>query len=148
MPQTLNRAPVNRRVRETPGNTVQVPIRRSSEPTLEELEVALRIDENELHTCCREQPEVYYRVAKQVSIVGARRDNASKALKDKEAEVEEQVRRDAEIGGERITESAVKSQVRLHRDVSRLADELQRINEELGALTALEKSFWQRMSSL
>jgi hypothetical protein len=111
---------------------------------IEELEQGLLIDEDALDEALFQQPDLFYRVSKQLALSVSYRDQTKQEKEDTEARVDAQLRHDAEIDDEKITEKEIESQKRLNKDVQKAARELLRLNKEVGSLTALKESFQQR----
>lgn len=109
-----------------------------------ELEQGLRIDKNGLDDALEQQPDLYYRVAKLVSLEMSRRDALKQELEEVEAEVDERVRIEAESAKEKLTETEAKMRVRLDPKLKRVRQDILRANRRVGDLQALEKSFTQR----
>lgn len=118
------------------------------EPTIEDLEHGLRIDQNALEDVCREHPELFYHVAKQLALTVSRRDEAKQRLQETEAEVDAAIRHDAEIEGEKITEAIVKSRIIASKDVIRAQQKLLELNREVGQLSALRDAYSSRSYAL
>lgn len=118
------------------------------EPTLPELEAALRIDEHSLESECRDQAVMYYNVARMGTLATSHRDEAKKNLAEIEAELDAYLRRSAETSGERITEAAIKSGIKLDKKYQRAATELAKLSTEVGNLSALERSYDHRKEML
>lgn len=120
----------------------------SREPTLAELEAALRIDEYHLERECQIQAEMFYRVAQKGTLAISKRDAAKQALAEVEAELDSEIRRDAEVAGDKITEPAIKNKIKLERRYQRASAELQKLSTEVGDLAALRESYDHRKEML
>jgi hypothetical protein len=118
------------------------------EPTLAELEDALRIREDELERDCEEQAEMFYHVARASAEAVSRRDWAKQALSELESELDAKIRHQADVAGDRITESAVKAQIKLEKRYQRAAAEVAKLNTEVGRLVALRESYDHRKEML
>jgi hypothetical protein len=122
--------------------------RRTAEPTIEELEANLSIDQNALEDSVRLQPDLFYDVAKQLSLTISRRDAAKRELKRVEAETYLEMREDAAGEDRRVTETEIESRVRLNTQVQQAEDQLANLELETGLLFALQNSFTQRNDAL
>lgn len=126
---------------------------RSAEPSYEELEDLLRIDEHNLSDSRRTHSELFHRVGKQYKRALSRRDEAKLILKRAEAEIDGMVRdeaaaprrgRNGDDKPQRITEKEVESQKILHPTVRNATDQLLECEQELGMWEALKESYEQR----
>lgn len=134
---------------------------------MQELELALGIDEHALEEALRSQPETFYRVSKALALVISRRDAAKQALSDAEAsadlavrdesrEEESRAARDAAKSGKdktgaskiKLTEGEVKARVQLDPAVVDARDVFAQLSEEVGKLSALKEAFQQRSYAL
>jgi hypothetical protein len=122
--------------------------RRTAEPTIEELEAHLAIDQNALEDSVRLQPDLFYEVAKQLTLSISRRDAAKRQLKDIEAKVYLDIRSSSSNREQRITEKEIESEVRLDGEVKDAETELAKLELEVGQLFALKDSFSQRGAAL
>lgn len=113
-------------------------------PTVEELELGLKIDRHNLEVAAQEQPELFYRVSKSYEMAISERDGAEQNVKTAEAEVDREIRKKAANSEEKTTETQIKSQVRIHPKVKAAEDEYLRLKEECGLLQALKDAFKQR----
>lgn len=111
---------------------------------IEELEAGLLIDEEALEEALFQQPDLFYRVSKQLAMTISLRDGLKQDKEDTEARVDAKLRHEAEVNDEKITEREIDSKKRLDKDVSKASRELLRLNTEVGKLTALKESFQQR----
>lgn len=116
--------------------------------TLIELESALSIDPNALDEALVVHPEAFYRVAKKLALEISRRDASKKNLAEIEAEVDARIRHDAEVADEKVTEKSIESTKRTHPRVKKAIEELHKLNESVGLLSALKESFIQRGNAL
>lgn len=119
-----------------------------SEPTLAELEAALQIREDELETECQEQAVMFYNAARASALAISRRDWAKQALVELESELDGKIRHQAEVAGDRITEGAIKSQIKLERRYQKAAAEVATLNIEVGKWAALRESYDHRKEML
>lgn len=112
--------------------------------SLEDLEQGLRIDENGLDAALVQQPDLFYRVSKQLAFLSSRRDAKKQELAEEEAKADAETRTVAERRKEKVTEAEIKSAVRLDPNVMRASKELITLGGQVGALTALKEAFQQR----
>jgi hypothetical protein len=118
------------------------------EPTLAELEAALRIREDELEQDCEEQAVMFYKAARASADAISRRDWAKQALSELESELDAKIRHDAEVAGDRITEGSIKSQIKLERRYQAAAAEVAKLSIEVGKWAALRESYDHRKEML
>lgn len=116
------------------------------EPTLSELEQALRIDTLDLMTADAAQPELFYRVAKMLASLKAEHDGLKLALDYEEARAQQAIRDAA--GDTKMTVGQVDAMVRLQPAIKALHEQIQKINHIAGAAQALKEAYSQRKSSL
>lgn len=116
----------------------------SQTPSISDLEEGLAIDEDALEESCIRQPELFYRVAKELALQTSRRDAANQMVKEAEAKADGQIRHDAQVAEEKITEKEIESQKRLHRDVKSAIEYALLIGENVGQLGALKEAYQQR----
>lgn len=115
---------------------------------IDSLEGALSINENELDEACAAQPECFYRVAKEYAVAVSKRDLAKQCLAEISAEVDTQLRHEAEKTKERITEEQIKSRKALDDDVVEAQRILLELNTKVGEWSALKEAFEQRSYAL
>ena len=111
-------------------------------------EQALLINENDLDMDLVRQPDVFYRVSRAAALLQSRKDAASQNVKEIEAQAEAQIREQAELREEKVTEKSVASQVVLHPDVRQARAELHTISQQLGEMAALRDAFKERSYAL
>lgn len=87
--------------------------KRSVQPTLDELEQGLLINEHKLEVECSRHADVFYRVAKRVALETSRRDALKQSVAETEAEVDLDYRRVAEKANEKPREKAIESEMLL-----------------------------------
>jgi hypothetical protein len=109
-----------------------------------ELERKLHIDEHNLEHECRNHPEIVYEVGKYLAWLVSMRDEAKQKLKEMEAAADAEIRHDAEVQGERITEKAVESHKLRHAGVLAAKDEVFKYERAVGAWGALKDAFQSR----
>ena len=122
--------------------------RHRAEPTVEELEAGLSIDQNRLEDSVRIQPELFYDVSKQLTLAISRRDAAKRMVKKVEAKTLLEVRHQANANQERITVGEQEAKVILDRDVNAAYEELAELDFEVGELFGLRDSYLQRNEAL
>ena len=115
---------------------------------LRDLETGLRIDEHNLETHWVEQPDLFYRVSKNLALVISLRDQAKQDLSETEARVDIKVRRDAEVADEKITEKGIESQRKLHPDVRAATTRHSEYSLLTGEYMALKDAYLQRSYAL
>jgi hypothetical protein len=111
--------------------------------TVADLEEALAIDEHALDEALIRQPDAFYRVSKKLAIMASRRDAAKQALQEEEAYADERARSSIP-DGEKVTETSIKSLVRLDKKVLDANDTLLKLSRETALLQALKEAFQQR----
>jgi hypothetical protein len=122
--------------------------RRDSAPTLAEYESALTIDQHSLHSDCRNQPELFYHIAKAVAQARGEVEDAKTAYKRVQAEVELAIRQDAESAEVRMTEGRCAAMVATSERVRAAAIALAGRNAYLESLIALKEAYVQRKDML
>ena len=115
---------------------------------LEQLEDALKIDQDDLHEALLQQPQLYWQVAEQVALAVSRRDEAEKELELVEARADLAIRRAAQERKQDTTEKLIKSRVLLHPSMEKATRELQDLELDASEWKALERSYSQRMDAL
>ena len=116
--------------------------------SIEELEQGLPIDEHDLNGALLRQPDLLYKVSKELTLQTSRRDAAKQMLAEVEAEVDAAIRHDAQVNDEKITEKEVASQKILDKDVQDAEKELLRLSLAVGQLGALKEAYQQRSYAL
>jgi hypothetical protein len=111
--------------------------------TVADLEEALAIDEHALDEALIRQPDAFYRVSKMLAVMASRRDAAKQALQEEEAYADERARSSIP-DGEKVTETSIKSLVRLDKQVLTANDKLLKLSRETALLQALKEAFQQR----
>jgi hypothetical protein len=110
---------------------------------IETLEEALAIDEDALNEALIRQPDAFYRVSKKLAMELSIRDAAKQALQEEEAYADERARSSIP-DGEKVTETSIKSLVRLDKQVLTANDKLLKLSRETALLQALKEAFQQR----
>jgi hypothetical protein len=126
---------------------------RRSEPTLEEMENSLLIDGDDvdtadLDTALLKQPQLYWRVSRQVALTISRRDAAKQEVTSAMSRADHQIRKSIKQKGESTTETDIKSRVAMDLDVEKANKELSRLTLLASEWQAMESSFDQRMKAL
>jgi hypothetical protein len=91
---------------------------------------------------------LFYEVAKSIAELEAERDMAKQKLADKSAEVELDVREEAEASDSKVTVNEVASRVNRDGGVRSQTSKLLELNGEIGKWKALKESYLQRRDSL
>jgi hypothetical protein len=117
-------------------------------PTIQELEVGLLIDENNLEKEAGAQPDAYYRVSKRHVLEISRRDAAKQALEDEEAKALISIKNTAERQGERVTEKHCDALVRMDKDVRIAREAFLKAQAAEKEWAVLKESFQQRSYAL
>lgn len=111
---------------------------------ISELEAGLKIDEHKLDVALIYQPELYYAVAKELTLTISRRDEAKQNLEKVEAVFDQGAREAARKKEEKITEKQIDSLKATDDDVIEAFNELSALNKQVGQLSALKEAFTQR----
>lgn len=115
------------------------------EPTLPELEQALRIDTLDLMTADAEQPELFYRIAKMLAGLKAEHDNLKLALEEAKSRAQNALRSGRDVKPTVAEADAIVTLDPEVRKISQLATDVQ---GRVGKLLALKEAYTQRKSSL
>ena len=115
------------------------------EPTLQELEEALRIDTLDLMQADASQPELFYRVAKMLAAAKAEYDNLKLSLDEAKARRLQAVRLGAET---KMTVGEADAYVTLDPQVQEYSLLMVDVSKKIGDATALKEAYSQRKSSL
>lgn len=107
-------------------------------------EAFLRIDKYALDDALEEQPDLFNRVGKNLTLAISRRDAAKQELADIEAEVDADLRKDASNVGERITEKEIESLKVLDKEVRKAKKALSDLNLAVNKWASLKEAFSQR----
>lgn len=113
----------------------------------------LAIDKDNLDLMWVEQPQVYNDIAERVALEMSRRDEAKNALKDLEAQIDAELREDAEAdfqknGTKKPTETALKNMMREDKRWKK-ANEMQlELDKNVNMLQARKDAFHQRRYAL
>jgi len=124
------------------------PVRRDPTPTLVEYEEGLTIDEHALQRDCRNQPELFYQIAKAVGRARGEYESAKVAHKRVQAETEITIRTEAEELEARLTEAKCASLVMDAPAVRRAADLVTECNAKVETLQALKEAYIHRRDML
>lgn len=120
------------------------------DPTLTELEQALRIDTLALTDAAADQPELFYRVAKLLASLRAEQDYIKQQLSEAEATAQISIRTKlAEAGStQKVTVGEVDAMVKTDPFVAQLSKKLLDLGRSIGTAHALREAYQQRKSSL
>jgi hypothetical protein len=116
----------------------------SGETTLAELEQRLSIDEHALDDALTQQPDSFYRVAKNLALLISRRDAAKQLLAEEEARADREFRDVAAKNNDKTTEAELKNMIRLDADVRKAQKSFLDLSQSVGELSALKEAFQQR----
>lgn len=108
----------------------------------------LAIDEADLDRCLIEQPELYFHVADNHARAVAVRDAAKLDLEEAEADLDEQLRRQAEKAEERVTEAQLRQRVAASPKIKQLKREHLAARSEVSSWSALQDAFSMRSDLL
>jgi hypothetical protein len=114
------------------------------EPDLSDLEPGLAIDKHDLEQACLQQPDLFYRAAKQLAECVSLRDAAAQAVKEEEASADERIRADAARAGDKITEKEIEAMKLRDDDISLLRLDYLEHAKHVGQWGALKEAFQQR----
>lgn len=119
----------------------------------QELEASLQIDEHALNEAIEEQPNLFYRISRELALLESQRDAAKQALMDEEAKVDTRLRflaRKSETARkqDKLTEGEIKAQTRLNPDVGRALQVYLALSQQVGLYEALKESYKQRSYAL
>lgn len=116
--------------------------------SIEALEEGLGIDEHSLDKAWLQQPDYFYRVAKQLALMTSRRDAKKQELAEVEARADADIRTTAANRKEKTTEAEIKASVRIDNDVLKVTKELSGMSLYVGQLGALERAYEMRSKAL
>lgn len=122
--------------------------RRDPTPTHSEYEGGLPIDEHSLHSDCRNQPELFYHIARAVAAARTAYETAKVNLKRMSAETELAIRQDAEAGEVRMTEGRCTALVLSSEPVKAATQAVLVASSRLEDLIALKEAYVQRKDML
>lgn len=117
-------------------------------PTLADLEAGLRIIETALERECRDQPSRLYAVSKRLALLLSQHDAAKKELKETESRAAADMRQDAAEHGDKITETAIASELPLIPQVQAATTKVHELKRRMGEYEALKESFVDRSRAL
>lgn len=109
-----------------------------------EVEDGLMVDKNALDEALVQQPDLFYRVSKILVERISQRDAAKQDHAEQEAKVDAELRRDAELAGDKMTADQVKAAIKIDRRCVKTADALADLNYKVGQWGALKEAFLQR----
>lgn len=111
---------------------------------LEQLEEAIKIDQDELDEALIQQPSLFYEVSRHLTILLSRRDEAKSNLQAAEARADIGIRRKAREKEEKKNEAEIAAEKRLSTDVAKADRAHQRLVQTCGHFEALKQAFQQR----
>ena len=106
------------------------------------------IDEHALHSDCRNQPELFYHIARAVAQARTEHESAKVHLKRISAETELAIRQDAEAGEVRMTEGRCTAMVLTSEVVQAATRAVLQASSRLEDLIALKEAYVQRKDML
>lgn len=109
-----------------------------------DLEGSLKIDQHALDEALIQQPDLFYRVSKELTLAVSRRDLAKQELEELIAELGNDVRVTAVRNEEKVTEGGIKEKVTMDNSVKRAEREMLSHSRIVGQLTALKDAYVQR----
>lgn len=115
---------------------------------IRKLEDAIRINEHALEDECKEQPHLFYEVAKELAFAVSDRDAAKTFLTTAKAEADGRARNRLERNGEKVTEKSVEALIPFDDAVVEAQNNFLNRNADVGKLTALKEAFEQRKDML
>lgn len=115
---------------------------------IEALEGGLHIDEHALDEALLQQPDLLYRVSKQLAFETSRRDAAKQELAEIEAAADNELREDAARAEEKITEGGIKAQLRLNQKVKEATRTYLELCRRVDMWQALLDAYKQRSYAL
>lgn len=117
-------------------------------PTLREYETHLRIDEHELQTECRNQPELFYHVARDYAASRTAYEDAKADLKRIQVDLEIEVRTEADNLEQRVTEGRIAAVVADADPVQEAGRRVLSAKARIEELEALKEAYIQRKDML
>jgi uncharacterized protein (DUF3084 family) len=119
----------------------------------DELRAGIMIDKDDLDHMWIEQPQLYQKLGERLAIEISHRDAAKEELKDLEAELDGAIREeDAERidrdGGKKMTETAIKNQIRDDKEFKRMSARVAQMNLDVARLGVLKESYQMRRYAL
>lgn len=123
-------------------------LRRDPTPTVNEYETGLRINEHQLQVECRNQPELFYQIARAVANARAEYEDAKTHFKRVSAEIELNTRRTFDEGEIRVTEGRILALVAENQVVMRAGDHVNDCRAKMEDLEALKEAYMQRKDML
>lgn len=116
--------------------------------TFEELRDLLALDVDALDECLMEQAKLYEVVAESSVTAETARDKAELELEELVSQVDKEIRETAVVSGGKLTESAIKAEIALDRNVKASNRTVLDLQHEAKRWRALERSFDQRADML
>lgn len=124
------------------------PPRRIPQPSFDELEQGLLIDEHNLRRDCVQHSVLMYQISRQLNALESQRDFTKKRLDALEASAAKRIRRDAEQADVKVTVSEVNSEVALDMEVMAASTEILELGEQIGHHKALRDAYIHRRDML
>lgn len=125
--------------------------RNREEPTLQELEGSLEIDQDDLDSCLTRQPGLFNLVANQVITANSRRDTLKMQLEEVRAQLDQDIRQKAQEDSEgdnapkmKLTETAIQNQLRTMPRLKEAQRELMTASTQAERWQALKEAYLQR----
>ena len=116
--------------------------------TIEDLEQGLKIDEHALEHELKEHADTFYKVSSQLVMAISRRDEAKQAMEECEAKVDMELRKDAALSEERVTDTAIAKQLKSDSRVKAANSNFLKLKNEAARWETLKESFQQRSYAL
>lgn len=116
--------------------------------TIQDLEFGLNIDQDLLEEECATHSESFYHAAKEYALTVSRRDFAKQALAELTAEIDAQLRYEADRADEKTTEPAIAASKLRNLAIRTAQKELLELSRDVGEWGALKEAFEQRSYAL
>jgi hypothetical protein len=107
---------------------------------LAEYERGLRIDKNDLDTALIQQPDIFYRVAKELTLAISRRDEMKLNINEAIADLDQQIR----SRSEKTTEGGIAKEIDSAPKIIDLRRDYGRLNHKVDRWTALKEAYQSR----
>lgn len=112
--------------------------------SFDKLKTYLAIDKDDLDTCLMEQPSIFFEVATALANANAERDAAKLVLEEEQAKLDQDLRKQAERAGEKVTESSLQNKLRILPKIQELQAKFADSRHKAEAWSVLKESFIQR----
>ena len=124
-----------------------------NEIKIADLERGLSIDANAIDEALLNQPDLFYRVAKQLALLISQRDAIKQEKEEIEAEVDAKIRSEAAANADdkdkkKLTEKEVESRKALSEEVRAIEREYLDLGERVNKIVALKEAYIQRSHAL